>query len=236
MIVTRSRGVLALVLLSLSSCGQAEQSPATQPRPALHLLTPLPLVWSETFGLDQPASPIIERIEQDFRVTPVDLPSQLPENGLLLAVQPRALPAEELVALDAWVRRGGKLLLLADPALEWLSELALGDPRRAPPMFPDTGLLRHWGLRLDAPDERGPAERRLDQRTILTASPGTLTRTGGSCEVVTSGFAARCSLGQGEVLVVADSDWLNVGTPDGLDGPTGENLDGLAAALESLDR
>ena len=77
---------------------------------------------------------------------------------MLLAAQPRALPAEELVALDAWVRRGGRLLLLADPMLEWPSERPLGDRLRPPALFADTGLLQHWGLRLDAPDERGPRQ------------------------------------------------------------------------------
>jgi ABC-type uncharacterized transport system involved in gliding motility auxiliary subunit len=78
---------------------------------------------------------------------------------LLLMAHPLAQPAEALVALDAWVRGGGRLLLLADPMLEWPSERPLGDPLRPPPMFADTGLLKHWGLRLDAPDERGPGER-----------------------------------------------------------------------------
>ena len=114
-------------------------------------------------------------------MTPVDLPSRLPDGALLLAAQPRALPAEELVALDAWVRRGGRLVLLADPLLEWPSELPLGDPRRPPLAFPDTGLLKHWGLRLDAPDERGPRQSSLGGKPVLTASPGTLARTRGSC-------------------------------------------------------
>ena len=69
--------------------------------------------------------------------------------------QPRAQPAEDLVALDNWVRGGGRVLLLADPMLEWPSERPLGDPFRPPPTFADTGLLAHWGLKLDAPDEPG---------------------------------------------------------------------------------
>ena len=60
--------------------------------------------------------------------------------------QPLAQPAEDLVALDDWVRGGGRVLLLADPMLEWPSKRPLGDPLRPPPMFMDTGLLAHWGL------------------------------------------------------------------------------------------
>ena len=68
---------------------------------------------------------------------------------LLLMAHPRAQPAEVLVELDQWVRGGGQLLLLADPRLDWHSERPLGDRLRPPPAFADTGLLGHWGLRLE---------------------------------------------------------------------------------------
>ena len=58
---------------------------------------------------------------------------------------PLAQTAENLVALDQWVRGGGRVLLLADPMLEWPSERPLGDPLRPPPMFMDTGLLAPLG-------------------------------------------------------------------------------------------
>ena len=72
--------------------------------------------------------------------------------------QPQAQPAEALVELDAWVRRGGRVLLLADPALEWPSERPLGDLLRPPAAFADTGLLGHWGLTLTPPEARGPGQ------------------------------------------------------------------------------
>ncbi len=68
---------------------------------------------------------------------------------------PLAQPAEDLVALDNWVRGGGRVLLLADPMLEWPSKRPLGDPLRPPPMFMDTGSAAALGLRLDPPGERG---------------------------------------------------------------------------------
>ena len=104
-----SIGIAGLFLLL--SCREA--TPAKAPelaRPELFLLTPLPILWGESFGIDQPGSPALRALEEAYRVTPVDLPSQVPDGGLLLAAQPRALPAEELVKLDAWVRRGGALL------------------------------------------------------------------------------------------------------------------------------
>ena len=226
----------ALVLLLLVSCREATPAKAPgQARPELFLLTPLPLVWSERFGLDQPGSPALERLERDYKVTPVDVPGQLPAGGLLLAVQPRAMPAEELVALDAWVRGGGRLLLLADPVLEWPSELPLGDPGRPPTAFPDTGLLRHWGLRLDAPDERGPKQSSFGHVPVLTASPGTLVRIGGACAISDKGLLAGCALGKGRVSIIADADFLNLGE-GGLDGPTEHNLPALLSQLSQLER
>lgn len=232
----KSPRTLALVLLLLVSCRQA--TPAKSPdqsKPQLFLLTPLPLVWSEQFGLDQPGSPALGRLEQDYKVTPVDLPSQLPPGALLLAAQPRALPAAELVALDAWVRRGGRLLLLADPVLEWPSELPLGAAGRAPIAFPDTGLLQHWGLRLQAPDERGPRQASLGGQPILTVSPGTLVRTGGACAIEDNGLLARCRPGKGRATIIADADFLNLGG-GGLDGPTEQNLPALLSQVTLLSR
>ena len=94
--------------------------------------------------------------------------ASLKQGRLLLLAHPLAQPAEALVDLDRWVREGGGVLLLADPKLEWPSKRPLGDKLRPPPAFADTGLLEHWGLRLDAPDEAGPRQLQLGGRPILT--------------------------------------------------------------------
>lgn len=232
----KSPRTLAIVLLLLVSCRDATPAKAPgQSRPELFLLTPLPLVWSEQFGLDQPGSPALKALEQQFRVSPVDLPSTVPEGGLMLAAQPRALPAEELVRLDKWVRRGGRLVLLADPMLEWPSDLPVGHPGRAPIAYPDTGLLRHWGLRLEAPDERGPRQLALGGQQVLTASPGNLVKLGRPCAVDDNGLLARCRLGRGQATVIADADFLNLG-PGGLDGPSDQNLPALVSQVSLLSR
>jgi hypothetical protein len=232
----RSPRTLALLLLLLVSCREATPGkPPDQSRRELFLLTPLPLVWSEQFGLDQPGSPALESLEREYEVTPIDLPSQLPPGALLLAAQPRALPASELVKFDAWVRSGGRVLLLADPMLEWRSELPLGAPGRAPIAFPDTGLLKHWGVRLDAPDERGPRQLPLDGQQVLTGSPGTLVQLGRACTIADNGLLARCRLGKGRATIIADADFLNLG-PGGLDGPTEHNLAALASQVKQLSR
>ena len=119
-------------------------------------------MFGEDFSLRRAARRRLRRCETRYRVVPISVtdPAELAKGRLLLMAQPLAQPAEDLVALDRWVRRGGRVLLLADPMLEWPSKRPLGDPLRPPPMFMDTGLLAHWGLRLDAPDERGRAEAR----------------------------------------------------------------------------
>ena len=227
------RSALLAVLAALAAC--REQPPAPpEARPPLALLTSLPIAFPEQFTLDAPAHPLLQRLERDYQVQPVDGPGQLRPGGLLLAVQPQALTAERLVALDEWVRGGGRLVLLADPAFTWESSRPLGDLARPPYAYPDTGLLGHWGLRLDAPAEDGPAVRRIGGSEVLTASPGTLVKTGGTCSVQDGGFIASCRLGKGQALVIADADFVQAGTPGGVDGPSAANHDALAAAIASL--
>ena len=114
--------------------------------------------------------------------------------------------------------------------LEWPSERPLGDPLRPPPMFADTGLLAHWGLRLDAPDERGPQVRELGGREVLTSSPGTLH---GSCDMSADRLVARCTIGKGAATIVADADLLGV---QHLGGRAERNLDAVVAELTRLRR
>ncbi|MBA2466383.1 MAG: ABC transporter, partial [Sphingomonas sp.] len=128
----------------------AAATPAAPPagkQPTLMLLTTLPLVFAEKFGLDNAGSPALGALETRYTVRPIAVTdaATLSQARLLLMAHPLALPAEALVDLDRWVRRGGRLLLLADPALDWHSELPLGDALRPPPAFADTGLLKHWG-------------------------------------------------------------------------------------------
>jgi ABC-type uncharacterized transport system len=227
----------AIGTLLLVACREATPAKAPdKPKAELFLLTPLPIVWSESFGIDQPGSPVLKRLEQDYRVTPIDLPSTLPDGALLLAAQPRALPAEELVALDAWVRRGGRMLLLADPLLEWPSQLPLGDKRRPPITFADTGLLNRWGLRLDAPDERGPKFRGGGHFPVVFISPGALLSNSEHCSLSSAGVIAECRIGRGTAIVVSDADWLNLDLVPTDVGRHTNQLSELTDLLSSLNR
>src|SRR5688572_28696528 len=88
----------------------------TEARPTLLLLTSLPIVFGEKFGLSENGSAALTRIETRYRVLPISVADAANLRGarLLLAAHPNAQPAENLVALDKWVRAGGRLVLLAD--------------------------------------------------------------------------------------------------------------------------
>jgi hypothetical protein len=209
--MTRARwAALFVALLGIGVAGLWVSGAARQPpaqRPALLLLTSLPLVFGEDFSLNG-GSPVLKSLQANYHVLPISVASrdELAKGRLLLMAQPPAQTAENLIALDEWVRRGGCLILFADPLLEWPSKRPLGDVLRPPPMFADTGLLAHWGLRLDSPDERGRATRSLAGHKIETVSPGVLY---GGCEISADRLVADCRIGKGRAVIVADADLLS---------------------------
>ena len=184
-------------------------------RPRLLLMTALPLVWGETGPFDPGSRPAAayRALEQEYDVRPIDYldAASLGAGGLMLLAQPRALAPSELVALDAWVRRGGRLLILADPDLGWPSSLPLGDIRRPPPAGLLSPLLDHWGLRLEASDRRFVAVPVRDQariRRLALERPGRFRTAGGTCRVGARDFLAFCAPGAGRVVLIADADLL----------------------------
>lgn len=201
-------------LAAMAGLAGCEQEPPTagagEPKPELALLTTLPIVFGESFGLEAERNPLLAALEERYEVVPVDGPEQLKPGGTLLAVQPQALTAERLVALDRWVREGGRLVLLADPSLRWESSRPLGDRFRPPYAYPDTGLLRHWGLTLE-PEGEPAAEavpHDLGGGAVATGSSfGRLASTSPSCTLTAQRGAARCRIGRGQVTVVADADF-----------------------------
>ena len=189
----------------------ASLSPRPQSeKPVLLLVTSLPLIFGEQFSLEAHGSEALDALETRYRVQPIGVTDagSLRQARLLLMAHPMAQPAEALVDLDRWVRSGGRLLLLADPILQWPSSRPLGDPLRPPPGFADTGLLKHWGLTL--------------------AAPADLRSTNPSCTVTSDGLVARCAIGAGEATVIADADFLNVEA-------TGQS-DRLELLIEELER
>ena len=229
MTLARVRAALLILVVLASACSRDHKPAEPAQKPTLLLLTSLPLIFGEGFSVDG-GSPALSALREHYDVVPVSVtsPMELRKARLLLMAQPLAQTPENLVALDEWVRGGGRLMLLADPLLEWPSKRPLGDPLGPPPMFMDTGLLQHWGLRLDAPDQRGAQTRRLGDAEILTASPGSLE---GGCEISTDRLVASCEVGKGRAMIIADADFLEV---EHMDGPSGRNLDALLAELAKL--
>lgn len=236
----RGLGFVLLALVAAGAVGLAaftEKAPKPLPpiegsqRSTLLLLTSLPLMFGEDFSLQGGGSPVLTKLQTRYRVVPISVtaPAELAKGKLLLMAHPNAQPAEDLVALDDWVRRGGRVLLLADPMLEWPSKRPLGDPLRPSPMFADTGLLAHWGLTLEAPAERGPHERQIAGFRVATISPGELS---GQCSISADKLIADCRVGKGRAIVIGDADWLNVEQIEG----GGENLDALLEELARLER
>lgn len=196
--------------LALTGCRDQTAPPPVADKPDLALLTSLPIVFGETFTLDAPRHPLLGALEKRFTVASVDGPEQLKGQGLLLAIQPQALTAERLVALDQWVRGGGRLVLLADPFLSFESSRPLGDRFRPPLRYPDTGLLAHWGLTLesDVDNRLESVETDLGRGIRLKSGGlGSLTRSGGDCTLSRSRAVARCRIGKGYATIVADADF-----------------------------
>ncbi|WP_298394756.1 ABC transporter [Sphingobium sp.] len=208
----RQTGVGLLLLLFtilLLWRGPAQPVHPVPDRPALAVITGLPLFWDEMGRAGPRDAPIITLLRTRFTVTPLDDPLQLkasPARRLLLA-QPRALAPAQLVAIDQWVRDGGTVLVLADPLLRWPSDLPLGDRRRAPSVSLLQPLLTHWGFR---PIDIKAAE--IRDRTpdgyVVTLSGVQLFLTGPDDRIVgpNDWIVHRKPMGRGEVLLLGDAD------------------------------
>lgn len=180
----------ALTVLSLALIAAA-------PVPRVTLFTALPLMWGE----GDPGDVLSGRAKRSamldgIDVRPIDLVSAKALGAdLLVVAQPRAMAPPELVALDAWVREGGRALIFADPRLDWPSLYPLGDPRRAPPVTLLDPLFNHWGVRLN----------------LGEGSSGRWER--GPCLAIDA-VSIDCRIGRGRVLMIADADVLDSRTGD----------------------
>ncbi len=223
--------VVAAVLLSgLAACSQAEEpsdrlgEPASE-RPALALFTTMPIYWNEAADvadlLNDRAPPHWARleIERDRVLAPVDVLTEdtLRPYGDLLMAQPRALSPAENVALDEWVRGGGRLLLFADPMLTSHSAYAIGDRRRPQDVALLSPILARWGLRLEFDQAQAAGERMaafgdvaLPVELAGSFALGPTEKDAPSeCELLADGLAAQCAIGQGHALILADAALLD---------------------------
>lgn len=193
--------------LALAGCARPSSPPT------LGLFTSLPILWSEADGVSAqiavPAKPHWARpvLEDGRRLVPLD--TLLHPQGLndLVMAQPRPLEPAENVALDAWVRGGGRLLLFADPLLTGESRFPLGDPRRPADTVLLGPILAHWGLVLREPVETGETAgtlfpvRSAGELALLPDAPQ-------MCRIEQAGLIAQCRIGKGTALIVADAALL----------------------------
>jgi len=208
-------------------------NPAEDRHP-LGLMTTLPIYWGEAAGMDEliagTAEPHWARgaLEREYELIPLD--SLSGADGLaradgarqgrvrhLLLAQPRALSGSENVALDDWVRGGGRLLLFADPMLTSHSQFSIGDRRRPQDVIFLSPILSRWGLSLQFDEDQEIGERvetlgdtalpvdLAGRFTIAETAPDAAAK----CELLASGIAADCVIGAGRALIIADAALLD---------------------------
>lgn len=208
---------------------RSPESSDTLTRPALGLMTTLPLIWGEAEDIGEMLGPgaaagwVRQALDRSYALKPLDTLDTNALAGLdrLVLAQPRVLSPAENVALDAWVRGGGSLLLFADPMLTRHSRFPIGDRRRPQDVILLSPLLNHWGLDLRFDEDQPAGERIVEVGGValpVNVAGAFSLRPGNACILEAEGVMARCRIGKGRVLVVADAAVLD--DPD----------DGLVAA------
>lgn len=220
-----------------AGCRAAADDPPRFENPRLGLMTTLPIYWPEAADVgellqrgEQPGQ-IRQTLETRFAIEPIDTLEAEVLRGYdrLILAQPRALSPAENVALDGWVRQGGRLLLFADPMLTRHSQFGIGDKRRAQDVILLSPILTHWGLELTFDPDQPPAQREIDGPTAavpvaLAGSFGLLP--GSGCTLSGQGVLAQCMIGRGTVTILADAAVL--------DEPESDDSDLRRNALLSL--
>ena len=193
------------------------------------LFTSLPLLWTGSGDLgselqsDTPSHWAKAVLAQHGKIVPLDSltgDGRNPLTGItrLVIAQPRPFSPQENVALDNWIRGGGQLLLLADPAYTEDSPLAVGDLRRPQATVMLSPILKRWGLELQFDDAQtlGETTREVMGLAVPVNLPGRFeTRGQAGCKLWGDGLAVTCSIGRGRVIALADAALLERDDPSG---------------------
>jgi ABC-type uncharacterized transport system len=172
----------------------------------------LPLVWGEgdvgdVLNARTARSETLTALDAQFDIRAIDTVSAATlAHDLAIIAQPRRLSPSELVALDKWIRDGGRALIFADPELVWPSRYALGDVRRPPPVEMLDPLFAHWGLALGDSDRRQRVVK-MGGQMIVTAAAGTW-HAPKTC-AVPDPLVLDCRIGKGRAILVGDADMLD---------------------------
>ncbi|MBS0476367.1 MAG: ABC transporter [Proteobacteria bacterium] len=228
----RARPVLAVAALLTLAVGVAllARGRVAPGGGAIGLFTTLPILWSEqadVAGLlksteashwarqtlrDRGAIVALDTLSAPGGKGPLDRVHRL------VIAQPRPLSPAENVAVDAWVRGGGRLLLLADPALTAESNFAIGDPRRPQAVVLLSPILKRWGLELQFDEAQAFGEHTVavSGLSVPVNLPGRLAvRDARACRAEGAGLVAVCHVGRGRVTALADAAVLDRDDPDG---------------------
>lgn len=216
--------VFAAALMCLSSaCHADEAGPAREAgeRPELGLMGTIPIYWGEAgdFGEVVAGGSVTHwarpRLESGYRLRPIDTLDGESLAGLdfLMLAQPRALSPAENVALDDWVRKGGRLLLFADPMMTGESRFAIGDRRRPQDVILLSPILAHWGLELEFDDA-------VDADYVIASPSGMaipvrlpgafVDRDGDAACTIDAEVLAECLIGRGRAVILADAALLDL--------------------------
>ncbi len=213
--------------------GVVAMAPDPGPRERVGLVTSLPIYWNDGAAFETLASPdaaphwVRTALEERYDLVPVDglaaaddtaaaiAPSaELAGLDFLILAQPRALRPAEYVALDNWVRGGGRVMIFADPLLTEHSEFSLGDPRRPQGAALLSPILAHWGLTQSYDPAQAPGIRLVDsgdgQIPVEAAGQFAVAISkNADCRIMGRGVLADCTVGSGRALILGDAAVLD---------------------------
>jgi hypothetical protein len=219
----------------LAGCEAAPAQPAAPaasaapPSERLGVMSSLPLFWpigAEIAEIAAGTAPLPwqrEVLAKRFLLEPLDTLAPIPGLGpdapatdplagltRLAVIQPRGLSPADNVALDGWVRGGGRLLLVLDPALTGEYDLPLGDPRRPVESALIPPVVARWGMAVRFDEEQDAALRTQPLGAavlplVLAGEVAIIDPGAAQCTLMAGGAAARCAVGKGRVTLIADA-------------------------------